>query len=292
VQGAPPMIDLDKIVKKIKQIPPMPALVLKVLEMSSDPDCSVKRLVSVIKLDQGITFRVLRLCNSAYYGLPRRVSSLKEALIFLGNNTLVNFILTSYASDFYQAPNLGYGLEAGEMWRHAVAAAIGAELIGKRVMVGDTGLLFTAALMHDVGKVILNEYVLADLERIREMVIRENCSFLEAEKAILGYTHPEVGAQVAAHWNLPPVLVNAILYHHEPDRAPEFGAEVAVVHLANTLCLMAGYGIGNDGLRYRFERSCLERFGLDIPDMMTLSADLHLEFGKAVDLIRLTEAAQ
>lgn len=285
------MIALDQIIKKIRQIPPMPDVVVKVLDLSGDPECSVHKLVEVIRLDQGITMRVLRLCNSPYFGLPRRVSTLREALVFLGNSTLVNFILTSYTSDFFQAPNLGYGLEAGEMWRHAVASAIAAEIIGRRLRGQDTGLLFTAALMHDVGKVVLNEYVLSDLERIREVVARERCTFLEAEKEILGYTHAEVGAQLAAHWNLPPVLVNTILYHHEPDHATEFQDEVALVHLANILCLMTGYGIGNEGLNYTFDHSAFDRVSLGLPDLLGLAPELHAKFSDAVDLLRLSSPA-
>jgi HD-like signal output (HDOD) protein len=258
-----------------------------VLELSDDPECSVKDLVKVMRLDQGITFRVLRLCNSAYFGLPRKISTLEEALVFLGNNTLVNFIVTSITADFLQGSIQGYGLGRGEMWRHGVASALGADIIGKRVMSGDIGLLFTAALIHDIGKVILNEHVLTELERIRGMVQEEKCSFYEAEKKILGFSHADVGGQVAAAWNLPPVLVNAILYHHEPAKACEGEDEVAVVHLANNLALTIGYGIGSDGLNAHFDSGALERFGLTAEDLMACSAELHTAFKGAVDLIQL-----
>jgi putative nucleotidyltransferase with HDIG domain len=281
------LLTLNQIVRRIQQIPPMPDVVLKVLELSEQPKTSVRDLVEVIRLDPGITFKVLRLCNSAHYGLPRKVSSLEKALVYLGNSTLVNFILTSYAVDVYQAATLGYGLEAGELWRHGVAAALAAELIADRVKVSDPGLLFTGALLHDVGKLILNEFVVAEGERIHAHVEKERCPFLDAEKAVLGFTHAEVGAQIASQWNLPPVLVHCILHHHDPESAEEDAGEVAIVHLSNTLALMGGFGIGSEGQGYMFEPKALERLGLRLEDLMGLSPPLHERFGKAVDLIRL-----
>lgn len=286
-----PVLTLSQIVRRIQQIPPMPDVVLKVLELSENPETSVKQLVEVIRLDQGITFKVLRLCNSAHYGLPRKVSSLEKALVFLGNNTLVNFILTSYAVDVCQAATLGYGLEAGELWRHGVASALAAEIIAERVDKSEPGLLFTGALLHDVGKLILNEFVVAEAERIHAHVEKERCSFLDAEKAVLGFTHAEVGAQVAAHWNLPPVLVNCILHHHDPERTREDHDEVATVHLANTLALMNGYGIGSEGQTYHFEPASLTRLGLSVEILLSMAPALHQRFNLAADLIRLNAFA-
>jgi putative nucleotidyltransferase with HDIG domain len=282
------VINLDQILGKIHEIPPMPNVVLKVLELAEDEACSAKDLVDVIKLDQGITFRVLRLCNSAHYGLPRQVHSLKDALVFLGNSTLVNFILTSYATDYLQEANAGYGLGAGELWRHAVSVALAAELIGKRhSRREDTGLLFTAGLLHDVGKIILNDYVLAECPRIEAHVRETGCSFLEAEKAVLGHTHAEIGGRVAKQWNLPPLLIHAILYHHEPQLAEQHVKEVAVIHLANILCLSVGFGLGRDGLRHRMDPLALNLLGLTEDDMIGFAADLHTSYEKAVDLLRL-----
>lgn len=281
------MIALDQLVKRIQQVPPLPDVVLRVLELSEDPECSVKDLVEVVQLDQGITLRVLRLCNSAYFGIPREISTLREALVFLGNNTLVNFILTSYAADFFRGASRGYGLDEGQIWKHAVATAVGADIIGKRVIQGDRGLLFTGALLHDVGKVILSEHVESELGRIAMMVEEENCPFTEAEKAILGYTHAEVGAQLAAAWNLPPVLVNSILYHHEPSRAREHQDEVSAVHVANAVSLSMGYGLGKDGLQVPLDQGALQRFDLETDDLIAIAAQVHAALNTAVDLIKI-----
>ncbi|MBN1477200.1 HDOD domain-containing protein [Candidatus Sumerlaeota bacterium] len=282
------MIDLEHILERIHEIPPMPDVVLKVLELAEDEECSAKDLVEVIKLDQGITLRVLRLCNSAHYGLPRQVHSLQDALVFLGNSTLVNFILTSYVTDHLQAANAGYGLAAGDLWRHAVAVALASDIIGQHhSRRKDTGLLFTAGLLHDMGKIILNDYLLAELHRIDEHLSATGCSFIEAERAVIGHTHAEIGGHLADHWNLPQVLVNAILHHHEPLQAEEHTQEVAVIHLANILCLSLGYGLGRDGLRHHFEPEALKLLGLTENDLLALAADLHSSFEKAVALIRL-----
>ena len=117
------MIKLEHLVKKIEDLPPLPEIVVKLLKASRDPNVSMREMVELIKHDPALTIKVLRLCNSSYYGLPRKINSIQEALVYIGTDTLVNFVLAGCLSTFYQQAQTGYGLEKGELWRHSVGCA-------------------------------------------------------------------------------------------------------------------------------------------------------------------------
>ena len=112
------MISLDELTSQIHDLPPMPDIAVKLPHASRDPEFSLREMVDLIKLDPGLTTKVLKLCNSSYYGLPRKINSIQEALVYIGTDTLVNFILAGCLSSYYQTAQEGYGLERGDLWRH------------------------------------------------------------------------------------------------------------------------------------------------------------------------------
>lgn len=281
------MINLDAIIKRVEDIPPLPDIVVKLLHASRDPNVSTREMVELIKHDPALTLKVLRLCNSSYYGLPRKINSIQEALVYIGTDTLVNFVLAGCLSSFYQQAQNGYGLEKGELWRHSVGCAIASQRIAMRSNDEASGQAFTAGLIHDIGKVILNTYVGEEIEPIMELVSREQIPFCEAEKRVLGFSHTEAGAQLARFWNLPDPLTEAIAYHQDPGLARLYPRLVSEVHLGNILCLSFGIGIGTDGLAYTFHPKALEVTGIEVADLFKLSLDIHDDYKKAEELIGL-----
>lgn len=281
------MIDLEKMISKIDDIPPLPDIVVKLLHASRDPNVSVRAMVELIKHDPALTIKVLRLCNSSYYGLPRKINSLQEALVYIGTDTLVNFVLAGCLSSFYQQAQGGYGLEKGELWRHSVGCAIASQRIAQHNNEDSTGQSFTAGLLHDLGKILLNEFVHQELQSILELVQREQLSFSEAETKVLGFCQNDAGSHLARHWNLPEPLIEAIAYHQDPTRAKVAPRLVSQVHLGNILCISFGIGVGTDGLAYTFHPRALETAGIEISDLYRISLDVHDDYKKAEELIRL-----
>jgi HD-like signal output (HDOD) protein len=281
------MITLETLVKKIEDLPPLPDIVVKLLHASHDPNVSTREMVELIKHDPALTIKVLRLCNSSYYGLPRKINSIQEALVYIGTDTLVNFVLAGCLSSFYQQAQDGYGLEKGELWRHSVGCAIASQRIASKRTEDASGQAFTAGLIHDVGKIVLNTYVGQEFEPILKMVEEEQISFTQAEKRVLGYSQTEAGAQLARQWNLPEPLIEAIAFHQTPTHAKTSPALVAQVHLGNILCISFGIGVGADGLAYSFNPQALEAAGLEVGDLMRLSLDIHDDYKKAEELIGL-----
>jgi putative nucleotidyltransferase with HDIG domain len=281
------MIVMNDLLKQVEDLPPLPDIVVRLLHASRDPEISTREMVELIKHDPALTFKVLRLCNSSYYGLPRKINSIQEALVYIGTDTLVNFILAGCLSSFYQQAQEGYGLERGELWRHSVGCAIASRCIAAETSEAHSAQAFTAGLLHDIGKIVLDVYVREEFTAITTLVRQENIPFDEAERRILGFAHTEAGAHLARHWNLPDTLIDAIEFHQEPHKAKIDPLLVSQVHLGNILCLSFGIGVGTDGLAYTFHPKALETTNLKVADLYRLSIDVHDDYKKAQELIGL-----
>jgi len=158
-----------------------------------------------------------------------------------------------------------------------VGVALGAQLLARHMHLAQVGLLFTAGLLHDVGKVALNEHVAQEYAEIARRVFTDRISFCEAEREVLGFTHPEVGARLAESWNLPESIINCIKYHHEPETLSTPDALVDAVHLADSVCLVMGVGGGDGGLAYRASSGVMARHNVTQSDLDLLGAELIAE---------------
>jgi putative nucleotidyltransferase with HDIG domain len=281
------MKDTEAIIKSMKKLPPFPDVATKALKILDDPDASVDQLISIIQYDQAITANVLKLCNSAYYGLSRKVRSLREGLVLLGNVELKSIILTSTAVKFFHRENKGYDLAKGELWRHAVATGIISKIICDRVTGSESASLFTAALLHDIGKVVLGRFVDTYFEQILALVKGGDHSFLEAEREMLGIDHAEVGARVAESWNFPKDIVQAIRLHHRPDGASGDDPLTPVIYLSNIVTLSMGIGVGRDGLSYRGKEEVMKRHGLKAKDLQEIVVDFYDQYNTVQDILGL-----
>jgi putative nucleotidyltransferase with HDIG domain len=284
------MVTLEALTRRIKEAPPLPEIVVRLLQASRDPNSDLREMVELIRLEPALTTKVLRLCNSSFYGLPRRIKSIKEALIYLGTDTLINFILAGCLSTYYQQAQEGYGLSEGELWRHSVACGLAARRLAAGSSDDEAAEAFTAGLLHDIGKIALNPYVAAEQGRIAKLVRERGVSFEAAEREVLGFSHTDAGAQMARAWNLPDSLVAAIAHHQDPSRAEGHHELVARVHLANILAVSFGYGLGSDGLATTFDPMALRLVGLEVGDLYSLSIEIHEQFHQAEELVGLTAA--
>jgi len=281
------MSKIDEILSLVKSVPPFPKVARRVSEMLQDLGVSANALAEVIQYDQVITANVLKICNSAYFGLPRKVASLDEALVIVGNETLKNIIITSSSAKFYEgAAGEGYKLEQGDMWKHSVATAIMARELARQVREVDDSSAFTAGLLHDIGKRFLSSFVAEDFKAIMMKVVQDGCSFVEAEKELLGASHAELGGMILRQWEFPREIENAVLLHHDQD-ALDREPLVAVVALANALVISMGIGVGADGLSTKLRGHGLKRFGIT-PMMLELCmANLFTEIEHAQELFQL-----
>lgn len=281
------MTNLRTIIKEIAGLKPIPQVINKILEIQQDPDGSMKDMTQVISHDAMTTANLLKAANSAFYARPKPFETVQQAVVFLGMDEVVDLVLMTNTASNLKRPQKGYGLEAGELWRNSVASALISKALCQKLNIENPHLIFTCALLKDVGKVILDQYVGATAEKIRMRVDKENQSFEEAEKSVIGIDHAELGAMTAQVWRFSPEMVDIIKHHHQPGHAAVAQKEAAVVHLSDTICMMMGIGTGSDGLAYHFDQALIQNMGLSEKDLQKIMADFSEQFEEVENLIAL-----
>lgn len=261
---------MQRILKEVKDLPPFSAIANRALKLTNDPRSSAIDISRVISYDPAFTARVLRMANSAYYGFTRKVTTVSEAIVILGYETLKSVVLALTLQKFYDREVAGYGLEKGELWKHSVGCALASHLIASQVKYPSIEEAFVAGLLHDVGKVILNQFVKEEIRKIIELSGTQGLSFAEAEKKVLGFDHQDIGSKVADKWNFNDKIVEAIRCHHKPDRAKKDPELTAIVHVADFICLSLGLGVGSDGMLYPLKKEALDLLKLDEPEIDNL----------------------
>ncbi|MBI5579406.1 MAG: HDOD domain-containing protein [Deltaproteobacteria bacterium] len=249
------------IVAQVEKFPGMPGAAVKLLTLVDDPDVSIAQIESILRQDPGLTANLLRLANSAYFGIPSKVGSVRQAVILLGLKRMVQMVIATCTSAIMDRTVPGYDLPAGELWRHSLAVSVAAEGLVRALKLDGGEEVFTAALLHDVGKIILGQFVHNDYVKIA-LALDQGLPFETAESIVLGTNHAEVGAQVLSKWSLPEGIVHAVRWHHEPEQAQRIDPIMDVVHVANMLCLMIGIGVGREGLNYRPSPVVTKRLGI------------------------------
>jgi putative nucleotidyltransferase with HDIG domain len=239
----------------------MPGAAVRLLALIDDPDMSVSQIEDILKHDAGLTANILKLANSAYFGIPSKVGSVRQAVLILGLKRLIQMVIASCVSAIMDKPVPGYDLPPGELWRHSIAVSVAAEGLVKELNIGAKEEIFTAALLHDVGKLILGSFVQDDFAKI-EAALKQDVSFEAAEDMVLGTNHADMGARILTQWSLPSDIVNAVRWHHTPESAESADTMLDIVHVANVLCLMMGIGAGSDGMHYEPSDAVIERLGL------------------------------
>lgn len=252
---------LESLLSRINDIPTLPASVLRVMQLIEDPFCSSSDLAKVIQADPAMAAKVLKLANSSYYGFRQKIGNIPQAVTLLGFATLKNTLLAAAVFDLFRVAGTGFDLSA--LWTHSVTTATAAKLLAKRVKYPQSETAFTAALMHDVGKIILARFIPQGLAEIVGVIEKEHLAMYDAEKKILGLSHPALGAWVLGRWGLSAPVVEAVEFHHHPTRAQNGFDLAGIVYLANILAHRAGIGYSGDSLPREMDPVVLEYYRLN-----------------------------
>ncbi len=267
---------IQEIINNLDRLPSIPDVASKVLTMVNDPDVAFKAIADEISKDQAITTNILKLCNSAYFSKGKEISSIDRAIVTLGIKEVKDIVVVAATREVLNKIIVGYDLARGELWKHGIAVAV----LSKRIAVlknkkSIADIAFTGGIIHDVGKTVLALFVQNTFKEILELVQTRQIQFAAAEKEIMGFDHQEIGDNILNKWKFPEVLRSIVRHHHQPDKAPaEFLPIVSIVHIANTLCLMAGVGIGADGLYHELSDTAIKTLGLTNRELEELYGDM------------------
>jgi len=228
---------IKDIERQINNLPAFSVVVSKVLRVVDNPISSARDIEKVVKYDQVLASKILKMANSAYYGYAGKISTLSQGVVILGLNTLRALLLTASASKILNKKLLGYRLEEGRFWEHSVLTALGSRDLANKLRYKNPEEAFVGGLLHDIGKLVLDRHVLKNRGIIEDIINKEGVPLTEAEREVLGINHANVGRRMAEKWNFPPVLSEVINFHHEPERARENKELVAVVSIINAVSL-------------------------------------------------------
>lgn len=235
----------QRIIQDLGQIPTMPTIAAKVMQIVNDPHSSAEDVAKFISRDVALTSKVLRLANSAFYGIPRTISSVNSAIVILGFNTIRSLVLSaSVLKVFPQKPGLA-SFDRKAFWKHSfmvgIASRMVAQIYRKKKLV-DMETAFSAGLLHDIGKIILEQFSNDDYVPVVKASREQNIPLFLAEKSILGMSHADVSGMLVDKWQMPNELKGPIVFHHSPleDKAAQDMA--CIVHYANHICHLKGSG--------------------------------------------------
>ncbi len=261
------MDNLSQVVEKINRLDPIPTVIHKVLDLADDPESSLQDLVSVVERDTAITANLLKTVNSAHMGLPVKVDSVQQAVSMLGLQQVVEMVLSQNLAGNLQPSQQGYGLAKGDLWRQSLAVAMVARTLASQMDLMSLPAIYTAALLKDIGKIILHEFVADQIEAIQQRVDEKGMSFEEAEMDVLEMDHSTVGGMIAKQWHFSPHMIYMIENHHLTRPESRNDPATATLYLADMVAMMVDTGIGVDRLAYHVHE---EVFNLFFPDKQQL----------------------
>lgn len=264
------MDSLANILKKVKQLEPIPTVIFKVLDLADDPESSLKDLVEVVERDPAITANLLKTVNSAHMGLPVKVDSIQQAVSMLGLQQVVEMVLSQNLSGNLNRSQKGYGLAKGDLWCQSLTVAMVARDLARQRDLMSLPAIYTAALLKDIGKVILHEFVAEKLQAIQKLVAEKGMSFVEAEKDVLGMDHTALGGIIAKQWHFSPHMIYMIENHHLTNPASRNDPATATLYLADMVAMMVDTGIGVDRLAYHVHQDVFNDFFPDKQQIKSL----------------------
>jgi HD-like signal output (HDOD) protein len=271
---------LDHLVQQIGSLPTLPSVIVRVNEQVANPKTSALDLARTILEDQSLTARLLRLVNSPFYGFPRRIATVTEAVTILGFAPVRSLLLTASVVDLLVGEETPDFSPTG-LWEHSVGAAVGAGLLARYTRHEDREEVFVAGLLHDVGKLVLFHFLTKEFLAVLETSRREDIPIRTAEQRLLGFTHDQVGRLLAERWKLPVRLSEAIGCHHRPDLAQVGKREAALVHVAEALTRALGLGSGGDDAVPMLEPETWRRLGLQTTILEPLMIELEEQYADA-----------
>ncbi len=263
------------ILEKLNDIPTLPVVATRVTELINDPNSSSADIADVLKKDQVLTAKVLKLINSPYYGIPGEVTDVKRALAYLGFNTLAQLVLSvSVISVFSDNKNSRFSMQS--FWKHALGTAVASEVIAKRIGYPKPEECFTCGLLHDIGKVVLFQIAPNEFLRVVEKAEAEKISFYEAEKILEVPTHGYLGEYIANKWRLPMVIRASIRYHHVDVRPMQtildsIKKAIQVVALANQLVVKENIGFSGNASGGQVTADVMDPLMLNEADVKEIS---------------------
>ncbi len=267
----------QKKIEQIDNLPTLPEVANKLYRIINNPTTTASDVANLISRDVSLTSKVLRLANSAFYGIPRTVTTVQNAVVILGLKVINTMVFSISVVKIFPADSNNEFFSRKKFWNHSLACAIMSRRLAqgmKRFSLSDPEECFCAGLIHDIGRVVLDQYFHENFLKAIQLAHKDRIALVEAEDRIFGFNHSHVGDWLTARWELPVDIRTPIIHHHSPGAA-EQGKEITyLVHLADFLCHEAGYTLPGIEASPPLNTEVAEYLGLTKEDMDAAKTDL------------------
>ncbi len=229
------MQTLESLIQNSQGLPSLPEIYIKVSELLESEKSNSHEIGEIIQTDPSISIKILRMVNSAYYGLPNQVQSIPQAITLLGRKSLKNMLMGSILVDVFSHTD-DIQIPMKSFWHHSVKTAIIAQYLATyNETIDDSEALFTAGLLHDIGRLVIAKMMPESIAEIEAEIEIHHADTLSAETNVLGFTHPEVSEAIMQKWELPEIFSQCAKNHHKPNHQGPFAAASRITYLASEL---------------------------------------------------------
>ncbi len=280
------MQELDDYINKVKHLPPAPKILPELLSLLRRENVDSSKVVTLMSYDPALTADVLKACNSAFYSPANPLDDLRDAVQWLGFKEMYRIAAAVSGAKALGPAQTGYGIDTGELWHHSVATAVASQIIAQKLG-EDESVVFTAGLLHDIGKIVLSQALEQIYAKLLEETERNQQSLLDTEKKLLGVQHAEIGGRLLARWKFPANLVSAVWFHHSPKTAQPNHRLASMVYLGNLVAHFMGHSYGHSALALRGRVDALETLNLTADQLPHFMIEAHERMAEVESMFKM-----
>ena len=277
---------VDRILRSVDRLPTLPTIYAKLTQLLRSPDATIREIGSIIGEDQAMAVKVLKIVNSAFYGLPNKIGSLKQAIVILGLNQIKTLVLATSTLKMFQGFESAHSFDMQKYWEHSIGCAVAARVLAEAAYLKSPDDVFAGGLLHDIGKLIHAVYLREDFAAVVADVEASELPIIESEKKIIGCDHAYTGRKLAMKWGLSQGTVAMIAQHHLSDPLAELTKEVAAVHIGNILSIALGLGSGGEKKVPLADMRTWEILGIELSNLESIMLRIGKFFNESVAILK------
>jgi len=282
---------IRRLLDHVSDIPPLPSVTTRILRVAEDPVSSAQDLTEIISRDPALTSQILKAANSAFYGFPQKIGTVYLAVVILGFNMVRTIVLGTGVLKLFRAKSASTSiLNPNTFWEHSLKCGVACRLLATNYKYHVAGEAFTAGLLHDIGRIVLAHYTTHQFEKVFKHSEDHRCSMLDAEMAVLGFSHADVGGYLLEKWSLPIPIVDAVCFHHFPGQSRHAPDLASITHVADYLSHLHSFRRGEEPQEPSLDQSDWGSLPQPQNHEETVNAlldELSLEIGKADTFLRI-----
>jgi putative nucleotidyltransferase with HDIG domain len=276
---------IDRILRSVDRLPTLPTVYTKLTQLLRSPNATVKEIGSIISEDQAMAVKVLKIVNSAFYGLPNKIGSLKHAIVILGLNQIRTLVLATSTLQMFQKFESDHSFDMQKFWEHSIGCAVAARVLAETASLRSPDDAFTGGLLHDIGKLVHVVYLNEEFAAVVGDIEESGVPMIESEQRILGHDHAYTGKELAIKWSLSQGTVEMIAQHHLSDSLNELTKEIAVVHIGNILSIALGLGSGGEKKVPVADMRAWDILGIELSNLESIMLRIDKFFNESIAIL-------